>query len=89
MKYEYTADIWVKLKRYRNSYPDIVAYHSIAVTLGQAGHMKELFDVMDSMKSLPPNFMNDDFEDWDPRFEPDIVVYNAVRPFFFIFISFR
>ncbi|KAG6395854.1 hypothetical protein SASPL_141984 [Salvia splendens] len=28
------------------TYPDIAAYHCIAVTLGQAGYIKELFDVI-------------------------------------------
>lgn len=61
------------------SYPDIVAYHSIAVTLGQAGHMTELFDVIDSMRSPPKKkFKTGPLGKWDPRLEPDIVVYNAV-----------
>ncbi|KAL2244566.1 UNVERIFIED_CONTAM: Pentatricopeptide repeat-containing protein, chloroplastic [Sesamum indicum] len=61
------------------SYPDIVAYHCIAVTLGQAGHMKELFDVIDSMRSPPKKKFKTDFlEKWDPRLEPDVIVYNAV-----------
>ncbi|GMI87345.1 hypothetical protein HRI_002403700 [Hibiscus trionum] len=61
------------------SYPDIVAYHSIAVTLGQAGHMRELFDVIDSMRSPPKKkFKTGPLGKWDPRLEPDIVVYNAV-----------
>ncbi|KZV29376.1 pentatricopeptide repeat-containing protein chloroplastic [Dorcoceras hygrometricum] len=61
------------------SYPDIVAYRCIAVTLGQAGHMKELFDVIDSMRSPPQKkFKTGYLEKWDPRLEPDIVVYNAV-----------
>ncbi|KAH7858963.1 hypothetical protein Vadar_029876 [Vaccinium darrowii] len=29
-----------------STYPDLVAYQCIVVTLGQAGHMKELFEVM-------------------------------------------
>lgn len=62
-----------------SSYPDLVAYHSIAVTLGQAGHMKELFDVIDIMRSPPKKkFKTGPLEKWDPRLEPDIVVYNAV-----------
>ncbi|KAL0398176.1 UNVERIFIED_CONTAM: Pentatricopeptide repeat-containing protein, chloroplastic [Sesamum radiatum] len=62
------------------SYPDIVAYHCIAVTLGQAGHMKELFDVIDSMRSPPKKKFKTDFlEKWDPRLEPDVIVYNAVE----------
>ncbi|KAL0695797.1 hypothetical protein Bca4012_062977 [Brassica carinata] len=31
-----------------SSYPDMVAYRSIAVTLGQAGHIKELFHVLNA-----------------------------------------
>ena len=63
-----------------SSYPDLVAYHSIAVTLGQAGHMKELFDVIDTMRSPPKkNFKTGALGAWDPRVEPDVVVYNAVR----------
>ncbi|KAK6150186.1 hypothetical protein DH2020_017711 [Rehmannia glutinosa] len=61
------------------SYPDIVAYHCIAVTLGQAGHMKELFDVIDTMRSPPKKKFKTEFlEKWDPRLEPDVIVYNAV-----------
>ncbi|XVF84102.1 hypothetical protein PTKIN_Ptkin16aG0547700 [Pterospermum kingtungense] len=61
------------------TYPDMVAYHSIAVTLGQAGHMRELFDVIDSMRSPPKRkFKTGPLGKWDPRLEPDIVVYNAV-----------
>lgn len=61
-----------------SSYPDVVAYHSIAVTLGQAGHMKELFDIIDTMRSPPKKKFKNGLEKWDPRLEPDIVVYNAV-----------
>lgn len=71
-------NLFYVMQRREASYPDIVAYHSIAVTLGQAGHMKELFDVIDSMKSMPKNFKIEDPENWDTRLEPDIVVYNAV-----------
>ncbi|KAE9593472.1 hypothetical protein Lal_00028819 [Lupinus albus] len=61
------------------TYPDLVAYRSIAVTLGQAGHMKELFDVIDIMRSPPKKkFKTGPFEKWDPRLEPDSVVYDAV-----------
>ncbi|KAK4491528.1 hypothetical protein RD792_002279 [Penstemon davidsonii] len=61
------------------SYPDIVAYRCIAVTLGQAGHMKELFDVIDTMRSPPKKKFKTGFlEKWDPRLEPDIIVYNAI-----------
>lgn len=61
------------------SYPDLVAYHSIAVTLGQAGYMKELFDVIDLMRSPPKKKLKaSPFVKWDPQVEPDAVVYNAV-----------
>lgn len=62
-----------------SSYPDLAAYHCIAVTLGQAGHTKELFDVIDCMRSPPQKKFNTGYiENWDPRLEPDVVVYNAV-----------
>ncbi|CAL9016112.1 unnamed protein product [Prunus brigantina] len=62
-----------------SSYPDLVAYHSIAVTLGQAGHMRELFDVIDTMRSPPKKkFKTGALGKWDPRLEPDIVVFHAV-----------
>ncbi|XP_050367964.1 pentatricopeptide repeat-containing protein At1g30610, chloroplastic [Argentina anserina] len=62
-----------------SSYPDLVAYHSIAITLGQAGHMKELFDVIDTMRSPPKKkFKTGTLGKWDPRLEPDLIVYNAV-----------
>ncbi|KAL8508442.1 hypothetical protein ACS0TY_018901 [Phlomoides rotata] len=61
------------------TYPDIAAYHSISVTLGQAGHMKELFDVIDIMRSPPKKKFKTEFlEKWDPRLEPDVIVYNSV-----------
>ncbi|CAF2044635.1 unnamed protein product [Brassica rapa] len=62
-----------------SSYPDMVAYRSIAVTLGQAGHIKELFHVIDTMRSPPKKkFKPTTLAKWDPRLEPDVVVYNAV-----------
>ncbi|KAJ8549271.1 hypothetical protein K7X08_032978 [Anisodus acutangulus] len=67
------------MQEHISSYPDIVAYRCIAVTLGQAGHMKELFDVIDTMRSPPKKkFKANIIEKFDPRLEPDVVVYNAV-----------
>ncbi|EEF28597.1 pentatricopeptide repeat-containing protein, putative [Ricinus communis] len=67
------------MQQQMSSYPDLVAYHCIAVTLGQAGHMEQLFDVIDSMRSPPKKkFKMAAVHKWDPRLEPDIVVYNAV-----------
>ncbi|XP_028772775.1 pentatricopeptide repeat-containing protein At5g67570, chloroplastic [Neltuma alba] len=58
-------------------YPDIAAYHSIAVTLGQAGLLKELMKVVECMRQKPNRrFMNR--KDWDPILEPDVVIYNAI-----------
>ncbi|PIN17742.1 hypothetical protein CDL12_09587 [Handroanthus impetiginosus] len=72
-------NLFQKMQEQMASYPDIVAYHSIAVTLGQAGYMKELFDVIDTMRSPPKKrFKTNLLEKWDPRLEPDIIVYNAV-----------
>ncbi|KAL2329274.1 hypothetical protein Fmac_022701 [Flemingia macrophylla] len=72
-------NIFHAMQQHMSSYPDLVAYHSIAVTLGQAGHMKELFDVIDIMRSPPKKkFKTGILENWDPRLEPDIVVYHAV-----------
>lgn len=65
-----------------SSYPDMVAYRAIAVTLGQAGHIKELFHVIDTVRSPPKKkFKPTTLEKWDPRLEPDVVVYNAVSNF--------
>ncbi|CAJ2655054.1 unnamed protein product [Trifolium pratense] len=72
-------NVFHAMQQQMSTYPDLVAYHSIAVTLGQAGHMKQLFDVIDIMRSHPKKkFSKGVFENWDPRLEPDIVVYNAV-----------
>ncbi|KAH1250064.1 Pentatricopeptide repeat-containing protein, chloroplastic [Glycine max] len=57
-------------------YPDIAAYHSIAVTLGQAGLLKELLNTVECMRQKPKAFMHR--KNWDPVLEPDLVIYNAV-----------
>ncbi|KAJ4965168.1 hypothetical protein NE237_017017 [Protea cynaroides] len=60
-------------------YPDMPAYHSIAVTLGQAGLVKELLSVIESMRQKPSRkTKNMNHKNWDPSLEPDLVVYNAV-----------
>ncbi|CAK8575595.1 unnamed protein product [Lathyrus sativus] len=72
-------NVFHAMQQQMSTYPDLVAYHSIAVTLGQAGQMKQLFDVIDIMRSPPKKKFNKGiFENWDPRLEPDIIVYNAV-----------
>ncbi|KAF5198953.1 Pentatricopeptide repeat-containing protein [Thalictrum thalictroides] len=72
-------NVFHAMRQGMSSYPDLPAYHCIAVTLGQAGHIKELFDVIDCMRSPPENkFKTGLVEKWDPRLEPDIIVYNAV-----------
>ncbi|CAN0917822.1 Pentatricopeptide repeat-containing protein At5g67570, chloroplastic [Linum grandiflorum] len=60
-------------------YPDMAAYHSIAVTLGQAGLVKELMKVIECMREKPHKKLRDmRKKDWDPVLEPDLVIYNAV-----------
>ncbi|XP_059293506.1 pentatricopeptide repeat-containing protein At5g67570, chloroplastic isoform X1 [Lycium ferocissimum] len=59
-------------------YPDIAAYHSVAVTLGQAGLLKELINIIDCMKQKPEKLKYMRRKNWDPVLQPDIVVYNAV-----------
>ncbi|XP_050220610.1 pentatricopeptide repeat-containing protein At1g30610, chloroplastic [Mercurialis annua] len=72
-------NLFYVMQQQMSSYPDSVAYHCIAVALGQAGHLEQLFDVIDSMRSPPKKkFKTALIEKWDPRLEPNIVVYNAV-----------
>nr|XP_025885489.1 pentatricopeptide repeat-containing protein At5g67570, chloroplastic isoform X1 [Solanum lycopersicum] len=59
-------------------YPDIAAYHSVAVTLGQAGLLKELINIIDCMKQKPEKLKYMRRKNWDPVLQPDLVVYNAV-----------
>lgn len=62
----------------RHIYPDMAAYHSIAVALGQAGRLKELLNIIQFMKEKPKKIKNMRHKNWDPELQPDIVVYNAV-----------
>ncbi|CAN6459729.1 unnamed protein product [Victoria cruziana] len=60
-------------------YPDMAAYHSISVTLGQAGFIKELLHVIDCMRKRPSKLLRKMHRrDWNPCLEPDVVVYNSV-----------
>ena len=57
----------------------MAAYHSVAVTLGQAGFLKDLVKVVDSMKTKPSKRPKNVWrKDWDPCLQPDVVIYNAV-----------
>lgn len=62
-----------------NIYPDMAAYHSIAVTLGQGGLLRELLKVIECMRQKPKKIKHMRNKNWDPVLEPDCVVYNAVR----------
>ncbi|MCI23806.1 pentatricopeptide repeat-containing protein chloroplastic-like, partial [Trifolium medium] len=55
----------------------MAAYHSIAVTLGQAGLLKELLNIVEYMRQKPETFNYMYRKNWDPRLEPDVVIYNA------------
>lgn len=60
-------------------YPDMAAYHSISVTLGQAGFLKELLNIIECMKQKPSRkIKNLHRKSWDPVLQPDVVVFNAV-----------
>ncbi|GAB4846886.1 hypothetical protein Ancab_025894 [Ancistrocladus abbreviatus] len=60
-------------------YPDMAAYHSIAVTLGQAGLLRELVKIIESMKQKPSKRVkNVHRKNWDPTLQPDVVVLNSV-----------
>ncbi|KAA8522591.1 hypothetical protein F0562_013048 [Nyssa sinensis] len=60
-------------------YPDMAAYHSIAVTLGQAGLLKELINIIECMRQNPSkSIKNMRHRNWDPALQPDVVVFNAV-----------
>ncbi|XP_021908248.1 pentatricopeptide repeat-containing protein At5g67570, chloroplastic, partial [Carica papaya] len=61
-----------------NIYPDMAAYHSIAVTLGQGGLLRELLKVIECMRQKPKKIKHMRNKNWDPVLEPDCVVYNAV-----------
>ncbi|KAK7263256.1 hypothetical protein RJT34_30843 [Clitoria ternatea] len=66
------------MRRNVHVYPDIAAYHCIAVTLGQAGFLKELLNIMEGMGQKPKTFKFMYRKNWDPILEPDVVIYNAV-----------
>ncbi|KAK9284654.1 hypothetical protein L1049_023830 [Liquidambar formosana] len=60
-------------------YPDMAAYHTVAVTLGQAGLLKELVNIIEYMRQKPSKkIKNMHRKNWDPLLEPDVVVYNAI-----------
>lgn len=57
----------------------MAAYHCIAIALGQSGLLKELVNVIDSMKQNPSKIIKKTKrKNWDPVLQPDLVVYNAV-----------
>lgn len=60
-------------------YPDMAAYHSIAVTLGQSGLVKELLNIVECMRQKPyKKIRNMRRKNWDRSVEPDVVIFNAV-----------
>uniref|UniRef100_A0A7N0T5I1 Pentatricopeptide repeat-containing protein n=1 Tax=Kalanchoe fedtschenkoi TaxID=63787 RepID=A0A7N0T5I1_KALFE len=62
----------------RHLYPDMAAYRSISVTLGQSGLLKELLEVIESLQNPSAQVLKMRRRNWDPTLQPDIVVYNAV-----------
>lgn len=68
-----------------NIYPDVAAYHSIVVTLGQTGLLKELLKIIECMRQKPfKGNKSLSRTNWDPVVEPDVIVYNAVREQFYV-----
>lgn len=65
----------------------MAAYHSMAVTLGQSGLIKELLNLIESMRQKPSKMIkNLRRKSWDPVLEPDLVVYNAVRKHLYLIL---
>ena len=65
----------------------MAAYHSIAVTLGQAGLLKQLLKIIEYMRQQPSKKVRNMCRKyWDPAVEPDLVIYNAVR--YHIYVAF-
>lgn len=82
LHFDYFADAVFLLVHQEDAYiyPDMAAYHSIAVTLGQAGLVKDLMKIIELMKQKPSKkIKNFRHKNWNPVLEPDLVVYNAVR----------
>eukprot|EP00252_Welwitschia_mirabilis_P018813 TRINITY_DN4208_c0_g1_i2.p1 TRINITY_DN4208_c0_g1~~TRINITY_DN4208_c0_g1_i2.p1 ORF type:complete len:826 (-),score=151.81 TRINITY_DN4208_c0_g1_i2:256-2733(-) len=71
-------NVFYAMLEHVSSYPDMPAYHSIAVILGQAGYLKELFSVIDCLRTGSSKLLNNVKFLWKYQLEPDIVVYNAV-----------
>lgn len=65
-----------------STYPDMAAYHCIAVTLGRAGHLDQLLELIKSLKEGPKKKRIAGYAasrfNWNGCLQPDIVVYNAV-----------
>lgn len=60
-------------------YPDMDAYHCIAIVLGRSGLLKELVNMIDSMKQNPSKIIKKTKrKNWDHVLQPDLVVYNVV-----------
>lgn len=63
----------------------MAAYHSIAVTLGQSGLVKELLNIVECMRQKPyKKIRNMRRKNWDRSVEPDVVIFNAVCELQFI-----
>ncbi|CAM0947844.1 unnamed protein product [Alopecurus aequalis] len=72
------------------TYPDMAAYHSIAVTLGRAGLLSELIKIIDNMRQKPSKrVMMMRRKDWDPLLEPDVLIYNSWKGVFWVFQKMR
>lgn len=63
----------------------MAAYHSLAVTLGQGGFLKELLNIIECMSQKPSKRpKNMPRKNWSAILEPDIVIFNAVREHYYL-----
>ncbi|KAL2630696.1 hypothetical protein R1flu_015382 [Riccia fluitans] len=60
------------------SYPDMAAYHAIAVILGQAGFLEELLDLISALRREPKNVKYSLKLENHGALDPDVVIFNAV-----------
>ena len=66
----------------------MAAYHSIGVTLGQAGFLKELLNIIECMRQKPPKRIKNMYKkNWNTLLEPDVVIFNAVREHYYLLQS--
>ncbi|CAM6093433.1 unnamed protein product [Calypogeia fissa] len=72
-----SLNVFHKMRDDVTTYPDMPAYRIIAVTLGQAGHLEELLELMRIVRPPPARAGKHLLLVKQGRLIPDVVVYNA------------